>query len=150
MILPGARDIVTEAGDRACFVSLGSGNWYCQEFLKANGRSLGDRIIVTHSATEATTADKLRAQEHLVTGAYTITLPAMSIGMSARFMATTAAVLTLDCTSPNYFVLAGTALTAGNKIQTSGAAGAAFEIVCLETNKLYVINANDVLIDGGA
>jgi len=38
LILPGARNIITGAGDRAIFISLGSGNWVCQEFLKADGR----------------------------------------------------------------------------------------------------------------
>lgn len=37
LILPGAANIVTSAGDVAEFISLGSGNWACSGYLKANG-----------------------------------------------------------------------------------------------------------------
>ena len=57
MILPGARDITTAAGDRACFVSLGSGNWYCQEFLKASGFAVGSLSTTIIIASGAVTRD---------------------------------------------------------------------------------------------
>jgi len=37
MILPGAANITTAAGDTALFVSLGSGNWRCLFYSKASG-----------------------------------------------------------------------------------------------------------------
>ena len=37
LILPGAANIVTAAGDTAVFVSEGSGNWRCVSFLRASG-----------------------------------------------------------------------------------------------------------------
>ena len=37
LILPGAANITTAANDRACFVSLGSGNWLCLDYVKASG-----------------------------------------------------------------------------------------------------------------
>jgi hypothetical protein len=37
LILPGAANIITAAGDTASFVSLGSGNWRCLSYQKANG-----------------------------------------------------------------------------------------------------------------
>lgn len=36
LILPGATNITTETGDIAQFLSLGSGNWVCSGYLKAN------------------------------------------------------------------------------------------------------------------
>ena len=40
MILPGSVNIVTEAGDRAQFVSLGGGNWFCMNFMRMSGREI--------------------------------------------------------------------------------------------------------------
>jgi hypothetical protein len=36
LILPGAANITTSAGDVAEFISLGSGNWFCTEYTKAS------------------------------------------------------------------------------------------------------------------
>jgi hypothetical protein len=41
LILPTAANIVTAAGDVAEFVSLGSGNWKCVNYMRASGQSLG-------------------------------------------------------------------------------------------------------------
>lgn len=41
LILPGAANITTAAGDFAEFVSDGSGNWRCVMFTRADGSSLG-------------------------------------------------------------------------------------------------------------
>lgn len=40
MILPSAASITTAAGDTADFVSLGSGNWRCFNYTKANGQAV--------------------------------------------------------------------------------------------------------------
>jgi hypothetical protein len=40
MILPGGADIATAAGDSAEFISLGSGNWMCLSYTRANGAPL--------------------------------------------------------------------------------------------------------------
>ncbi|QCG97379.1 hypothetical protein E6C67_26770 [Azospirillum sp. TSA2s] len=40
LILPGAANIVTAAGDTAEFESLGSGNWRCMEYNRASGVAL--------------------------------------------------------------------------------------------------------------
>lgn len=40
LILPTAANITTQAGDVAAFVSLGSGNWKCVTYLRADGTPL--------------------------------------------------------------------------------------------------------------
>ena len=40
LILPGGANITTAAGDAAVFVSLGSGNWRCLTYTRANGTSV--------------------------------------------------------------------------------------------------------------
>ena len=41
LILPTGANITTAAGDVAAFRSLGSGNWICTEYTRANGLALG-------------------------------------------------------------------------------------------------------------
>lgn len=45
LILPGAANITTAAGDVAEFVSLGSGNWKCLYYQRASGEALSSRAI---------------------------------------------------------------------------------------------------------
>ncbi|HMO29742.1 DUF2793 domain-containing protein, partial [Enterovirga sp.] len=40
LILPGAADIVTVAGDTAIFASDGAGNWRCLDYQRASGKAL--------------------------------------------------------------------------------------------------------------
>lgn len=40
LILPTAANITTAAGDTATFISLGSGNWICTKYQRANGAAL--------------------------------------------------------------------------------------------------------------
>lgn len=40
LILPGGANITTAAGDTACFLSLGSGNWRCMWYQKASGEPI--------------------------------------------------------------------------------------------------------------
>lgn len=53
MILPGSIDRTTEAGDRATFISLGSGNWLCFGYMKASGVAIGmlNEYVVASSGT---------------------------------------------------------------------------------------------------
>jgi hypothetical protein len=112
--------------------------------------ALASKIIVTHSATESATANQMYGDEHIVTGAYTITLPAAVVGMNAYFTATTAAVFSIDSNGADQFILAGTALTAGNKITSPGGAYDQCQVVCHTANKWTVRNCNAVFTDGGA
>lgn len=40
LILPGAANITTAANDCACVISLGSGNWRCVSYTRANGQQI--------------------------------------------------------------------------------------------------------------
>lgn len=45
LILPTSANIVTVAGDTALFVSLGSGNWKCASYNRANGSAVSEKIV---------------------------------------------------------------------------------------------------------
>jgi hypothetical protein len=48
LILKGGANITTAANDSATFISLGSGNWFCHDYEKANGRALaGGKVLQT-------------------------------------------------------------------------------------------------------
>lgn len=45
LILPTGTNIITAAGDIAEFISLGSGNWVCTGYQRANGRPLSENYL---------------------------------------------------------------------------------------------------------
>lgn len=49
LILPTTANITTAANDRAIFASLGSGNWICLSYQRADGTSLGSAYTPTTS-----------------------------------------------------------------------------------------------------
>lgn len=106
--------------------------------------------IVSHSASESANAADMYARFHNITGAYTVTLPSAVSGMNATFNATTAAAFSIDCQSADHFVLAGVALTNGNKLTSSGAAGDQVEVICTAANTWTVRHTSGTIIDGGA
>jgi hypothetical protein len=151
MILPGARSITTEAGDRATFVSLGSGNWLCQEFLKANGRCLGIQPVITVSSSRNISAFEMRGQTLVVTGAYTLSLPSAEVGNKCTIVASTAAVYSVDvAVGTDVIVLNGTALTAGNKVTSDGTINNEMEIECRIAGRYHIKSTVNLAIDGGA
>lgn len=59
LILPSGANIVTAAGDCAEFVSIGSGNWKCTDYQRANGESISSRVLgpsVTYQAGNPTSS----------------------------------------------------------------------------------------------
>lgn len=113
----------------------------------SGGYTLG--TPTTHAATESATAATLYGQVHIVSGAYTVTLPALSVGQSAYFCSSAASIYSIDSTSPNYFILAGTSLDAGDKITSDGSSGACVYFIVSGTNIIRVIFTNSTWIDGG-
>jgi hypothetical protein len=55
LILPGAANIVTNGGDVATFVSLGSGNWICTGFTR-NVQPWGGQMVLLATATASSSA----------------------------------------------------------------------------------------------
>lgn len=55
LILPTGANITTAAGDVAEFMSLGSGNWKCVDYVRANGQPLagGSSSTLTQSASSS-------------------------------------------------------------------------------------------------
>lgn len=53
LILPTEANITTAAGDRAVFRSLGSGNWRCMGYERADGKPLSGLIVDTSGAPVA-------------------------------------------------------------------------------------------------
>ncbi len=55
LILPGGANITTAAGDVATFISLGSGNWLCTNYMRAAGTEI--TILDTEQAATSTPLD---------------------------------------------------------------------------------------------
>lgn len=70
LILPGAANITTAAGDAGVFQSLGSGNWKCLVYQKADGTAIaGNTAAASQAEMEAATSTTVmvtpgRAQYH--------------------------------------------------------------------------------------
>ena len=56
LILPGAANITTSAGDVAEFMSLGSGNWRCVQYMKASGAAVLSAVAGSQTFTSGTVA----------------------------------------------------------------------------------------------
>lgn len=111
----------------------------------------GNVAVVTHNATEGTTAPYMKGQIHVVTGAYTISIPTIAIGHQADFIASTAAVMCVDVTTgTDILILNGTALTAGNKACTDGSINAQFRLKCPIAGKCTINSIVGLAVDGGA
>lgn len=108
-------------------------------------------IVETDSSTSTIGVDKMYGQRHVVSGAYTLSLPTAAIGYNACFMSSTAAVFSIDViTGTDVLVLGQTALAAGNKITSDGSA---YAEICVESKIAGIYNAypvQGVYIDGGA
>jgi hypothetical protein len=152
-ILPGARDIVTETGDRAIFESLGSGNWVCHAYMKGNGRVLGDVIISTRPDSATTiAADLMRGQTHVCGYARTYPLPKSQVGMSGLFRATLAVVFSLDpdgTGTADALIVDGTHYAAGEMVSTDGAIYTTLYLECTVANHWDVYTVSGISINGG-
>lgn len=61
LILPGAENITTAAGDEAEFVEYAAGDWRCVSYTKASGKAVADSTVIVQvvEATPYTTAGAL-------------------------------------------------------------------------------------------
>lgn len=56
LVLPGAANITTQAGDEAVFRSLGAGNWECITYTRADGTSLAISLAILATDVHALTS----------------------------------------------------------------------------------------------
>lgn len=107
--------------------------------------------VITDSATGNVTPAQMQGQTHVITGAYTLSLPTAAVGYNATFMASTAAVFSIDVvTGTDVIVLNGNALTAGNKITSDGTIYAECYVECNLAGKYIITTLQGIFIDGGA
>ena len=99
--------------------------------------------ITSHSATESVIAATMYGDIHKITGAYTLTLPAAVVGMSATFRVTTAAVFSIDCNASDHFeMFDGTVLGAGNKQTSGGTKNESIQVYCEVANTWITMDQN--------
>ena len=100
LILPGGVSITTVAGDKATFISLGSGNWFCLEYTRIDGRPV-NQIKGTTIASATTTDIGAANGEYIdVSGTVTITaLGTIAAGVQRIVTFTGALILTHNATS---------------------------------------------------
>lgn len=96
LILPGAANIVTAAGDAACFVSEGSDAVRCVAFRRASGVPLGRTVVTSASATVTPAITDSGKQYRLTHGTPTFDVSAVSgpvVGETVFYVTATADVL---------------------------------------------------------
>jgi Cu/Ag efflux protein CusF len=99
LILPTNASIVTEAGDIAEFVSLGSGNWVCTNYTRDTGRAINQSRNSIASASTVNFAN-LNADMANITGTTTITaLGTMAAGVEITAVFAASLTLTHNGTS---------------------------------------------------
>lgn len=136
LILPGAANITTVAGDSAAFISEGSGNWRCVSFTAATrshtgiGYASGGAVTQITSASTGVTLNALAGQ---------ITTVALTTAAAAEevFTVTNSAVAATDvpvvaCT----YAGAGTVVVTVKKV-----AAGSFDIVIANLHASNALNA---------
>lgn len=145
LILPSGANITTAAGDVASFVSEGSGNWRCVDYVRASGQPLvaGTAVVALGIAcSDETTA--------LTTGTAkaTFRMPHAMTLTAVRASATTAptgATLTVDINEGGTTILS-TKLTidAGEKTSTTAATPAVISDSALADDAEITIDVDQV------
>lgn len=114
MILPGGANINTAAGDCAIMVPLGSGNWQCVAYMRADGSIVVQGPTgVTTSVASAATTNLAAAASHsvLITGTTTITSFGSSAGTAAPiYFIRFAAALTLTHNATSLIIPGGVSI----------------------------------------
>ncbi len=134
LILPGSANITTAAGDSADFLSLGSGNWRCVKYHRANGTPISAGGIAQNSQSTAYTLVLTDANKHILhpsadTTARTFTIPANSsvafeIGTAVTFVNQNAAGVVTIAITTDTMRLAGAGTTGSRTLAANGIATA--------------------------
>jgi hypothetical protein len=150
-ILPGQSNILTANGDRASFISLGSGNWYCFAYMKASGLAVGrtSEEIVSSNAT-ITRAQSFGSIINNYGQSTDTTLTLLALESKMNFIValgtTVAKFFKIKPNGSDVIVLDGTALTGGqNVVITSAAAGAQLQCYTIQTGaSAYQLLCNSI------
>ena len=106
---------------------------------------------VVNTAVTGTVADTdCYGSVHYLTGAITMTLPAAVEGMHITFVSTDATVKAINPDGTDQFILNGTALTAGNEVDSPGAAGDNITFHASAANEWTSLGSVGTWVDGGA
>jgi hypothetical protein len=128
LILPGAANITTAANDRALFRSLGSGNWLCISYVRADGNSVISSLPLTGGTL---TGD--------------VTMSAATIKWAKGADVASASALPL-ITDGNYFDVTGTVtVTSLNSVGVGTVVKLHFDGAVLLTH-----HSTDLILPGGA
>lgn len=100
LILPGAANITTANGDTAEFESLGSGNWICTWYTRANGQYLLDAPDNTIASAATVNIGASTSNNVIISGTTTITaFDTVPNGVRRKVKFTGALTLTYNATS---------------------------------------------------
>lgn len=138
LVLPTAASILTAGGDVAEFLSLGSGNWFCTSYTRANGQSLASPAAPGVNSQSAAYTAVLGDANGIIyhpasdTTARTWTIPANSsvafpVGTTLVFDNDIGAgALTIAITTDT-MVLVGAAGTTGSRTIAAGGQATAYK-----------------------
>jgi hypothetical protein len=110
LILPGAVNITTAAGDTAIFVSMGSGNWRCIDYVRAaspppSGTNTGDQTITLTGAVTGSGTGSITASLGSFTSAQLATALSDETGTGAAVFANSPILVTPALGTPSALVL---------------------------------------------
>lgn len=146
LILPGAANITTAAGDEAIMFEYASGDWRCLNYTKADGSTVslaspgaiggttpaagtftdlqGHLPDIVSAGDISLSVAQCRGQIVYITQTGTATLPAVTgDGMLVGIYSTTAAAIYVDPNGSDRIVLNGTAGGDGKKLTSESQAG---------------------------
>lgn len=103
----------------------------------------------TQAATGSLYANDFMGQVHRISGNYTLSFCPALVGMSASFMATSAAVFHLDPSGSEIMVLDSSALTGGSKISSAGAIYDRIYCECTVAGVWDCRTVGGIFVDGG-
>ncbi len=129
LILPGAANITTVAGDTALFKSEGSGNWRCYAYLPTSGRSVIKAFLDTEFTIQddGDTTKQVKFQASGITTGTTRTLTVQDASGTIAYAGANADITSMTAvTAINR--TGGTAIT-GTNTNDSAAAGVVGEYV---------------------
>ena len=147
MILPGAANIVTAAGDVATMLSLGSGNWKCTDYMRATG--LPVVVSNTFTATQRFAGSLTAPAVQLANAVELATLIAAAPAATQNFYFASGAVQFHTVAATANWVM-NLAFSASTTLNTAMAVGDAMTCAHMVTNGATPFLPASFAIDGAA